>query len=130
MIYDLNEWAEKTIQRQLDNPDHYSLAHQFEDIKGAKYLSEKMAITGYMSGPVSMHNGIPVTAQSVRFSSLEEFVNKYSDGTKVFLYEVTFYPNIPIYEIYDDKNGIVNLSDPEITENMGTWKIRYGIIET
>lgn len=129
MIYDFDKWAELTARRVREHPDIYSLAHQFEDIKGANYLNEKMAFAGFMDGPVSVHDNHGIAARSERFETLDEFINKYSDGTKVFLYEVTFFPNIPIYELYDENSGVVAVCNPEVTTHMGNWNIRYGILE-
>ena len=97
------------------------------DLDGLQWLNHNIKFDGFMFAPIGVWYGKCVEAKTQQYTSLTEFV-EYCKNTdnKIFLYNLTHYPNTLIYR---DKDRNL-LPAPELTADFGFWKVRYGEIVT
>ena len=93
------------------------------DLDGLQWLNQNIKFDGFMFAPIGVWFSKCVEAKTRQTTSLTEFV-EYCKNTdnKIFLYNLTHYPNILTYR---DKDGNL-LPAPELTTDFGFWKVRYG----
>lgn len=103
----------------------YTNDHIIIDTLGMKYLADK--VVGFMTMPVALVEGNPITAKTVKVYSIKEFKDHIKDQ-EIYLYEVLFYASYPAYETVDTETyATTSLKSPEIIVQ-NYWKIRYATL--
>lgn len=96
------------------------------DVDGEFYLSD--VLTGYMTHPVALYNGMTITAQYKLVPDIIEFKKKIAESPgKYFLYDLKFESVFPRYTSIDDKTWTPERHDPIVNTSRG-WFIRYGVL--
>ena len=99
--------------------------HDLYDQRAMKYLSD--AVAGFLDSPVAMLNGKMLEAKSYKVDDIIEFKESLA-GREIYLYDVRYYANSPIYGNYHTGvDGVVESEDiaPTISADRGYWNIRY-----
>lgn len=127
---DFDHWYETKHQHWLEEtPQHFN--PMIVDWAGLHYLNSKIKFEGFMVGPVGVYYTVPVEARTRKMKDIKEFVD-YCNNTanQIFLYDLVFIPNMPVYAKFDNVTfENIPLDHPYISEDFSQWKVRYGEVE-
>lgn len=123
-IINYDEWVkhQSTVKTLATMPE-------IIDLPAAEYLKECFA--GYMTGPVGLFKGVPLTAKSKIFQNdsngileAKKYLNDHKEVDDLFLYQILFIPSVLQIRIFDkDTLEFKTLSTPVMSKS--GWKIRY-----
>jgi len=98
-----------------------SFGYDLYDKRAMEYLSS--AVTGFLNTPVGMLNGAILEAKTHKVSDIAEFKESLTNR-EIYLYDVSFYANSPIYV-----NREMTPITPIISTDRGYWAIRYAEVD-
>lgn len=125
IVKSFDEWYDKVFDIQ----NSHLYFPEIIDQKGIEYLSKSPGMKGFMTGPVAVFEGKTLTAVTRKVLDISEFRDYIADKS-IFLYNVIFYPNFPVYEEIDQSTFIPTYIDkPYISSEPPFWLIKYSELD-
>lgn len=125
IVKSFDEWYDKVFDIQ----NSHLYFPEIIDQKGIEYLSKSPGMKGFMTGPVAVFEGKTLTAVTRKVLDISEFRDYIADKS-IFLYNVIFYPNFPVYAEIDQSTFIPTYIDkPYISSEPPFWLIKYSELD-